>query len=62
MDIQKNCGDTTVFADISGYRASDTPLTIIPPSISTTSYRPKIVIFSEQRHEVQLLKLTYTSI
>ena len=57
-DIQLHCGDAVVYADIDGYRASDTPLATIPPSIVHTPYRPDIVIYNEQHRKIQLLELT----
>ena len=57
-DIQLHCGDAVVYADIDGYRASDTPLATNPPSIVPTSYHPDIVIYNEQHCKIRLLELT----
>ena len=58
-DIQLfSYSDAVVYADIDGYRASDTPLATIPPSIVPRPYHPDIVIYNEQQRKIQLLKLT----
>ena len=57
-DIQSYCGDAVVYADIDGYRATNAPLTTIPPSIVMMSYHPDIVIHYEQHHIIHLLELT----
>jgi len=58
VDIGEFCDDANVFADLDNCRAGNTPLTTIPPSILTTSYRPDIVIFIAERHDIHLLELT----
>ena len=57
LDIQKCCSDYSVFADINNYRASDTLLATIPPSVLPTTYHPDIVLRNVQRDEIQLLEL-----
>jgi len=58
LDAQKYCIDANVFADLDNYRACNSPLATIPPSIPTTSYRPDIVIFNADRLEICLIELT----
>ena len=41
VDIMEYCDDANVFADLDTYRAGNTPLATIPPSILTISYRPE---------------------
>jgi len=59
VDIEEYCDDANVFADLDNYRAGNTPLATIPPSILTTSYRPDIVIFNAERRDIiRVLELT----
>ena len=58
VDIGEYCDDAIVFARLDNYRAGNTPLATIPPSILTASYRPDIVIFNAERHDIRLLELT----
>jgi len=58
-DIQSHCGDSVVYADIDGYRATNAPLATILPSIITTSYHPDIAIHYGQHRITKLLELTF---
>jgi len=58
VDIGKYCDDANVFANLDNYRAGNTPLATIPPSVLTTLYRPDIVIFNAERRDIRLLELT----
>ena len=48
----------SVYADLPGMRASDSPQTTIPPSLLITPYRPDIVIYNQMNNSVALLELT----
>ena len=48
LDIRKYGDDANSFGDLDNFRAGNTPLTTIPPSILITSYR----------HDTHLLELT----
>ena len=48
----------SVYADLPGMRASDSPQTTIPPSLLITPYRPDIVIYNQINNSVALLELT----
>ena len=47
-----------VYADLPGWRASDSPQATVPPSILSTSNRPDIVIHNKDSNAVALLELT----
>ena len=47
-----------VYADLPGWRASDSPQATVPPSILITSSRPDIVIHNTDSGAVALLELT----
>ena len=47
----------SVYADLPGMRASDSPQTTIPPSLLITPYRPDIVIYNQINNSVTLLEL-----
>ena len=48
----------SVYADLPGMRASDSPQTTIPPSLLITPYRPDIAIYNQINNSVALLELT----
>ena len=48
----------SVYADLPGMRASDSPQTTIPPSLLIIPYRPDIVIYNQINNSVALLELT----
>ena len=48
----------SVYADLPGMRASDSPQTTIPPLLLITPYRPDIVIYNQMNNSVALLELT----
>ena len=48
----------SVYADLPGMRASDSPQTTIPPSLLITHYCPDIVIYNQMNNSVALLELT----
>jgi len=43
-DIQSYCENAVLYADIDGYRVTNTPLATILPSIISTSYHPDIAM------------------
>ena len=48
--------ENIIYADLSGYRASDNPPSTIPPSFTVTTARPDIMVI--ERTHIQLLELT----
>ena len=48
----------SVYADLLGMRASDSPQTTIPPYLLTTPYQPDIVLYNEGNNSIVLLELT----
>ena len=48
----------SVYADLHGMRASDSPQTTIPPLLLITPYPPDIVIYNQINNSVALLELT----
>ena len=48
----------SVYADLPGMRASDSPQTTISPLLLITPYRPDIVIYNRMNNSMALLELT----
>jgi len=48
----------SLYADLPGMWASDSPQVTIPPSLLSTSYRSDIVIYNDRTNSVALLELT----
>ena len=51
-------GTVSVYADLPGLRASDSPQATVPPTLLVTSYRPDIVLYNKSSNLVALLELT----